>query len=118
VPERASEFLTPDVKWQGAQGTVEGVENLMGLLHGFMAAFPDLHATEPAILAEDDLVGVRLSVETTHQEDLFGIPATGRPVRWDAIDVFRLVDGKITEEWAADDALARESAPRHHRGQR
>jgi predicted ester cyclase len=27
-------------------------------------------------------------------------------VRWDAVDVYRLRDGKITEEWAADDMAA------------
>jgi predicted ester cyclase len=35
---------------------------------------------------------------------LLGIPATGRSVQWDAIDIYRVTDdGKISEEWAADD---------------
>ncbi|HXI55186.1 MAG TPA: ester cyclase, partial [Polyangia bacterium] len=39
--------------------------------------------------------------------DLLGIPATIRQVRWDAIDVYRVNDdGKISEEWAADDMAA------------
>lgn len=27
-------------------------------------------------------------------------------VRWDAVDVYRLKDGKISEEWAGDDLTA------------
>jgi predicted ester cyclase len=40
------------------------------------------------------------------QGPLFGIPATGRRLRWDAIDLYRISDGKIIEEWALDDATA------------
>jgi len=99
TPDRARDYLTPDVKWHGGTlGTVEGVENVVGLLRGFIGALPDLHATERAIVAEGDLVAARLTVEATHQGELLGIPATGRPVRWDAVDVYRLVDGKIAEE--------------------
>ena len=31
------------------------------------------------------------------------MPADGKPVRWDAVDIYRVTDGKISEEWAADD---------------
>jgi predicted ester cyclase len=32
-----------------------------------------------------------------------GVPADGKPVRWSAVDIYRVTDGKISEEWAADD---------------
>jgi predicted ester cyclase len=34
------------------------------------------------------------------------VPADGKPVRWDAVDIYRVTDGKISEEWAADDVAA------------
>jgi predicted ester cyclase len=37
---------------------------------------------------------------------LLGIPATGRRVRWEEVDVYRVSNGKIVDEWAADDMLA------------
>jgi len=56
------------------------------------------------VIASDDLVVVRLIVTATHQGDLIGIPATGRRVQWNAVDIYRVTDdGKISEEWAADD---------------
>jgi len=104
---RASEFLAPEVKWHGGTlGTVEGLDNVAGVVGGFIAALPDLTATEQGMAAEGDTVAVRYVVEATHKGDLLGIPATGRPVRWDAIDVYRVSNGKIVEEWAGDDMLA------------
>src|ERR1700760_3969144 len=107
APDRASEYVTPDVKWHGGTlGTVEGAEGLVGLLQGFIGALPDLDAQEQDIVADGDTVAVRFVVEATHQGDLLGIPPTGRRVRWDAVDVYRLKEGKISEEWAADDLTA------------
>jgi predicted ester cyclase len=36
----------------------------------------------------------------------YTIPATGRRVRWDAVDVYRVANDRIVEEWAGDDLLA------------
>ena len=104
-PERAAEYLTLDVVWHGGSlGTITGVENLIGLLTRFLGALPDLRAEEQAVIASDDLVVMRLVVTATHKGDLLGIPATGRSVQWDAVDIYRVTDdGKISEEWAADD---------------
>jgi predicted ester cyclase len=59
--------------------------------------FPDLHATEQDMVAEGETVAVRLVVEGRHRGNLFGIPSTGRRVRWDAVDIYRLADRKIPE---------------------
>ena len=106
-PELASEFVTPDVKWHGGTlGNIEGSDNLVALLRGFIGALPDLNAQEQDIVADGDTVAVRFVVEATHEGELLGIAATGRRLRWDAVDVYRLKDGKISEEWAADDLTA------------
>jgi predicted ester cyclase len=102
----ASEYVTADVKWHGGTlGTVESAENLVGLLRGFIGALPDLNAQEQDIVAAGTLA-VRFVVEATHEGDLLGIAPTGRKVRWNAVDLYRLRDGKISEEWAADDMAA------------
>jgi predicted ester cyclase len=99
-PDRASEFLAPEVKWHGGLlGTVEGVENVTEMLRGFLGALPDLHAAEQDVVAADDSVAMRYVVEARHEGNLLGIAPTGRRVRWDAVDVFRLADGMVVEEW-------------------
>jgi predicted ester cyclase len=49
---------------------------------------------------------VRYVVEATQEGNLLGLAPTGRRVRWDAVDIYRLAGGMIAEEWAADDATA------------
>ena len=55
------------------------------------------------VIAENDLVLVRLVVSATVKGSLLGVPADGKQVRWTAYDVYRVTDGKISEEWAGDD---------------
>ena len=106
-PDLASQYVTSDIRWHGGVlGTVDGVASLTQLLRGFIGALPDLKASEQDVVAADDKVAVRFIVEATHKGNLFGIAATGRRVRWDAVDVYRLADGMIVEEWAADDVAA------------
>src|SRR5579862_1575823 len=107
-PDRARDYCTDDVVWHGnSLGEVSGVEDLTALLTAFLGALPDLVAEEQDVIASDDLVVVRLVVSATHKGDLLGIPATGRRVQWNAIDIYRVTDdGKISEEWAADDMAA------------
>ena len=107
-PDRARDYCTNDVVWHGnSLGEVSGLEDLTALLTAFLGALPDLVAEEQDVIASDDLVVVRLIVTATHKADLLGIPATGRRVQWNAIDIYRVTDdGKISEEWAADDMAA------------
>ena len=105
--DRAADYMTPDIKWHGGTlGTVEGREKFAGLIGAIVSALPDLRNVEQDIIAERDIVSVRAVVEGTHKGDLLGIPASGKHVKWDAVDVYRVADGKIAEEWAADDLLA------------
>ena len=103
-PARAADFVTGDVVWHGGGlGDIAGPDNLAGLLESFIGAMPDLYAAEQDIIAENDLVLVRLVVTATVKGSLLGVPADGKPVRWTAYDVYRITDGKISEEWAGDD---------------
>jgi len=105
--DHAADFLTPDIQLHGGtMGTVAARDNFAGLISAIVSALPDLHNAEQDIIAERDIVSVRAVVDGTHKGDLLGIPASGKHVRWDAVDVYRVVDGKIAEEWAADDLLA------------
>jgi len=106
-PGLASKYLAPGVTWHGQTlGTIEGVDNVTGMLRGFIGALPDLHAAEQDIVAAGDTVVVRYVVEATQEGNLLGLAPTGRRVRWDAVDIYRLAGGTIAEEWAADDATA------------
>ena len=88
-------------------GTVTGVDNIVPVLGGFIGALSDIQATVQDAIASDDLVALRLVVTATHTGNLLGVPATGRPVRWDAVDIYRITDdGRISEQWAFEDLAA------------
>ena len=86
---------------KGGDASVDGVGQLTGgpggpprYLDGIWEdALPDLHAAEQDIVAAGDTVSVRYVVEATHEADLLGIAPTGRRVRWDALDIYRLRTG-------------------------
>ena len=42
----------------------------------------------------------------THQGAFMGIPATGKQVAFDVIDILTVADGKITEHWTVGDMLS------------
>ena len=105
--DKAADFMAPDIKWHGGTlGTVEGRENFVGLIGAIVGALPDLRNVEQDAIAERDIVSVRALVDGTLKGDLLGITANGKHVQWDAVDVYRIANGKIAEEWAADDLLA------------
>ena len=100
-------FLTPDMQWYGGSvGTVSGRANVAGLFAGVVAAFPDAHITIDDIFGQGDQVVVRVVVSGTQEGPILGIPASGRRVQWDGVDVYRLSHGKISNIWASDDWTA------------
>lgn len=100
----AARYLTSDMQWHGGTvGTVPGGDNVAGLMTSVVTSIPDLHAEVKDIFGEGDKISVRLVVTGTLKAPLLGIPATGQSVKWDAIDVYKLRNGKISEEWAGED---------------
>jgi predicted ester cyclase len=105
--DHAARYLTPGTQWSGGTvGTVNGRANVAGLFAGVVAAFPDAHITIDDIFGQGDQVVVRVVVSGTQQGAILGIPASGRAVQWDGVDVYRLSHGKISNIWAGDDWTA------------
>jgi len=70
-----------------------------------LAAFPDLNFETQQLVAEDDLVVSRLTAHGTHRGEFMGVPPSGRHVDFQSVDIYRLSDGKIAEQWVVMDAL-------------
>ena len=105
--DHAINYLNPDMQWSGGTvGTVTGSANVAGLFASVVAAFPDAHITINDIFAQGDQVVVRVVVSGTQEGAILGIPASGRFVQWDGVDVYRLSDGKVSNIWAGDDWTA------------
>jgi steroid delta-isomerase-like uncharacterized protein len=105
--DKLGDFFTKDGKWHGgALGTVEGAQNMVGLFQSVFSAIPDLHLSIQEVVAQGGTVVARVVVEGTHKGNLLGIPASGKHLRWDGVDLYKLENGKVTDDWAGDDWLA------------
>jgi predicted ester cyclase len=69
-------------------------------------AFPDSRWTIDDMVAEGDLVVTKKTMRGTHTGEFGGIPATGRPVTLQYVDILRLREGRIVEHWLSMDSLS------------
>ncbi len=81
-------------------------ESLRQIAPGTVQAFPDMEMTVEHVIAEGDVVAVRVSAAATHKGDFRGIAATGK--RWEATASawYEVQDGKISDFWVNWDWLA------------
>lgn len=86
-------------------GQAPGREGMKQAHHNFYTGFPDIYETIDDIFAEDDRVVVRWTCRGTHKGTFAGIPATGKRVEVTGIDIYRLVNGQVAENWHNVDAL-------------
>jgi len=78
----------------------QGVELFKQQLTAFRAAFPDLRVTvEDVLLADGGRFASRTTVTGTHTGDLMGMPATGRHISVEAVDIGRVENGRAKERW-------------------
>jgi steroid delta-isomerase-like uncharacterized protein len=75
-------------------------------LKGWHQAFPDIAIVPAKLIAEGDLVVVYWIARGTNTGAGNGLPATGKKVEQAGITIWRIVDGKIKEEWSAFDQLS------------
>ena len=76
-----------------------GGESPDGGLEPTLAAFPDVQSTIDLWVVDGDLVTAVVTNKGTHQAEFMGVPATGRPVTFHIIDIFRIKDGKVVDLW-------------------
>jgi steroid delta-isomerase-like uncharacterized protein len=105
--DRAEEVVASDfIDHAPLPGQAPGLEGAKRKWAMYLTAIPDLRVTIEDLVAEGDKVAVRRSYEGTHQGELLGIPATDKQLQVGSISIFRLVDGKIAENWEQLDRLA------------
>lgn len=67
------------------------------------SALDDFRVTTEDIIAEGDKVVTRHKAEALHVGRFLGRPATGKHLHWQAISIYRIVEGKLTERWGLMD---------------
>jgi steroid delta-isomerase-like uncharacterized protein len=87
----------------GLERSKEGVKQLFRM---YRAAFPDLRMEAQDVLASGDKVVARVRATGTHQGEFMGMPATGKSIDVQLIDIIRFGDdGLAHEHWGVFDSL-------------
>ena len=97
-------YFTADFISHYPEGDMNG-EQFKGLCQAYFSAFPDLHVTVDDLIAEGDKVVKVWTAHSTHKGEFMGIPATGKAIVVKGMEVFRIADGKIAENWVIMDNL-------------
>jgi steroid delta-isomerase-like uncharacterized protein len=82
------------------------LEEDQAALKGWHQAFSDLSIVPEKLIAEGDMVAVYWIARGTNTGAGNGLPATGKRVEQSGITIWRIVNGKIKEEWSAFDQLS------------
>jgi steroid delta-isomerase-like uncharacterized protein len=93
------ESLHPDYTYRGADGVEQkGPEVGVGVVKTFTTAFPDLKLTLRHQFTDGDVSIIEFRATGTHRAELEGIPATGKSIDVNVIDVITVRDGKVLGE--------------------
>jgi len=100
------ELVAADYVAHGPDGDQGREEHFQRALPAFRAAFPDLSYTFEEVMAEDDKVASRFTMQGTHRGKFLDIPPTGKTVTTTGMVLERVTDGKVAESWVERNDLS------------
>lgn len=81
------------------------LEEDQAAVHGEKQAFPDLRMTINLLVAQGDFVSVVWTFSGTHTGPGVGLPPTGAKIAFRGITIWRIVNGRIVDEWTSYNEL-------------
>lgn len=99
-------YISPNytVVYNNKRDTV-GIEGAIQHIKGVMETYPDIKLTIEKQIAEGDWVVTHLTARGTHSGIWIGMKPTGKKLQFTAINVDKIIDGKIVEHGGAANLL-------------
>ena len=85
---------------------IQGLDKLRDSIRDHRKAFPDWTEKIELIVAEGDFVAIHFSSTGTNKGSFLGNPATGKQIHTNDMSIYRIVDGKIVEQWLLPNLLS------------
>ena len=100
-------FLADDmVEHEEVPGLPRTKDGVIQFFTMFRAAFSDLRMDAEDIIASGDKVVARIRMTGTNDGEFMGMPATGKSVDFQGIDIVRFnADGLCAEHWGVSDTM-------------
>ena len=96
-PGRVVDLLTEDHVYEDVTFAVvcRGAAETRGFFQGAYSAFPDIHFTLTSAAIDAERAALEWTMTGTHQGDLPGLPATGKPFSVRGSTIFEIAADKI-----------------------
>jgi predicted ester cyclase len=101
-----ADFFHPGFRWMGNAGcgTKHGLKEFQdNWQRPFQAAFSDKVATDESRIVQGEWMAAFGAQIATHSGEFMGIPPTGKRVEIRYMDFWKVVDGKIVDNWVMVD---------------
>jgi steroid delta-isomerase-like uncharacterized protein len=82
---------------------IKGVDELRDRIRNHRSAFPDWTEKIQIMVAEGDLVAIHFTSTGTNEGSFLGNSPTGKQIHTRDMSIYRIVDGKIVEQWLLPD---------------
>jgi predicted ester cyclase len=73
---------------------------LRAFYHRIWQAFPDIAITLEDVFGDNESLAVRFEARGLHEEDFFGLPASGKLTTFVVLCFLRFRNGLVVERWA------------------
>jgi steroid delta-isomerase-like uncharacterized protein len=88
---------------EGQPQTKEGVIQFFTMM---LSAFPDVRMNVEDIIESGDATWARIRITGTNEGEFMGMPATGKSVDFQAVDIVRFnAEGTAAEHWGVTDTM-------------
>ena len=95
------------IEHEALPGLAPTRDGVMEFFRGYLAAFPNLHMDAVDIIASGDKAVARVKASGTQNGEFMGMPASGKSIEVQLIDVMRFDDaGLVCEHWGVMDMLS------------
>jgi len=104
--ERIGQFISPDYAemHRNVRHPI-GLEGARRHVLGVRSTYPDLNLTVEQQIAEGEWVVSRVTARGTHEGEWLGMRPTGKRLEFTAVNIDRVVTGRIIEHGGAADLL-------------
>lgn len=98
----ADQILATNFVWRNPiipSELAHGPEGVKKIASAAIESMPDLKIKHDDTISKADKVMIRWTMTGTAKKELFGIPASDKPITIIGFDVFRIAKGRIVEMW-------------------
>lgn len=93
------QLFAPDFIDHSTPDQEPGYAGVKAYFSALRAGFPDIQVSVDDLIIQGEKVVLRTTWRGTHLGIYEGVPPTGQPAARTLIQIFRIVDDLITEEW-------------------